>query len=165
MAARNTGRFQLFLWCPFEFEAVECGWSEGRERERERAIRCLGPHKALSLSRSLARSRYWQTALPRHPPTLFRTCYVEYSVARKIFFRLPRIDGPRIRHVARESRYLLCNLRKVEAIPPFPEFWWHMGGLGINRFEDQPMGDAKNGRVFWINPFFFFLQNHSLEEW
>lgn len=127
------GRFQLFLWCPFELEAAECGgggWSEGRER----AMRCLDALAHTKLSPSLSPSRYWQTALPRHPPTLFRTCYVEYSVARKIFFRLPRIDERKIRHVARESRYLLCNLRKVEAIPPFPEFWWHMGGFGINRF-------------------------------
>lgn len=81
-------------------------------------------------------SRYWQTALPRHPPTLFWTCYVEYSavpLARKIFFRLLRIDERKIRHVARESRYLLCNLRKVEAIPALPEFWWHMEGFEINR--------------------------------
>lgn len=86
--------------------------------------RTFGPHKGLSLS------RYWQTALPRHPspssslltytPTPFWTCYVEYSIVspdRKIFFRPPLVDEGKIRHVARESRYLLCNLCKVGAIP------------------------------------------------
>lgn len=80
-------------------------------------------------------SRYWQTALPRHPrpsfpshpplasssstpsppSTPFWTCYVEYSTVspdRKIFFRPRAIDEGKIRHVARESRYLLCNLCK-----------------------------------------------------
>lgn len=133
MAARNTGAFSFFFDALSSWRQPsvgEEGWSEGRER----AMRCLDALAHTKLSPSLSPSRYWQTALPRHPPTLFRTCYVEYSVARKIFFRLPRIDERKIRHVARESRYLLCNLRKVEAIPPLPEFWWHMGGFGINRF-------------------------------
>lgn len=86
--------------------------------------RTFGPHKGLSLA--LLADRFTASPpaslpppfLPRlflSPPTPFWTCYVEYSTVsldRKIFFRPRAIDEGKIRHVARESRYLLCNLRE-----------------------------------------------------
>lgn len=119
MAARPLSAFSLM---PFR----------ATERAREgggKAVRCLDALARTNLPpRPLSRARYWQTALPRHPPTLFRTCYAEYSA--RFFFRLPR--PRRTKDPSRCSWNpisFLCNLRKVEAIPPFPEFWWHMEGL------------------------------------
>lgn len=104
----------------------------GDRRRKGRSERSYAMPRRLvpSAHTKVSLSRYWQTALPRHPspssslltytPTPFWTCYVEYSIVspdRKIFFRPPLVDEGKIRHVARESRYLLCNLCKVGAIP------------------------------------------------
>lgn len=80
--------------------------------------RRLGPHKGLS--RVIGRPLYHVTL--QHYSERVTSNIPPVPLARKIFFRLPPIDERKIRHVARENRYLLCNLRKVEAIPALPEF-------------------------------------------
>lgn len=103
-----------------------------RSRRKGRSKRCYAMPRRLvpSAHTKVSLSRYWQTALPRHPPPSLplptprhRSGRVTSNIppyrriARFSFALLRSIDEGKIRHVARESRYLLCNLCKVWAIP------------------------------------------------
>lgn len=140
MAARPLSAFSLM---PFRVGA------SSRAREGRKLCDASTPWPAQT---SLFRARVIGRPL-YHVTLQHYSERVTPNIPQDFSFAFLGVDERKIRHVARETRYLLCNLRKVEAIPPFLEFWWHMEGLQINRFSrGRGGGERDSTKPYKIHP-------------